>query len=70
MSVLMFFGVLIVFLVCLLGFELHFIVSLIIAILSIPVLMLIFGKAMENENRRWQLNKNGLWKDSFSNKYE
>ena len=66
----MFFGVLIVFLVCLLGFELHFIVSLIIAILSIPVLMLIFGKAMENENRRWQLNKNGLWKDSFSNKYE
>lgn len=52
MSVLMFFGVLIVFLVCLLGFELHFIVSLIIAILSIPVLMLIFGKAMENENRR------------------
>lgn len=52
MSVLMFFGVLIVFLVCWLGFELHFIVSILIAVLSIPLLMLIFGSIIENDSKK------------------
>jgi hypothetical protein len=50
MDKLMLIGIIAVILICYLGFHLHFLVSLIIGIVSIPVLMMIFGGILEDHD--------------------